>query len=290
MITRTEKNKVEHEKIKREETINKTKNAILKFLKYFFIIALLSVVTITYVYYVSTKQLIVREYSKVYSTLPDNFNGIKIVQISDLYYDNNYSDILNEIVSKTNKLKPNIIIFSGGLIHKNYVLKESEKSNLIEKLSKLDAVIGKYFVISDNDDEETVDILTKSNFKFLDDNSETIYYKSQTPILLSGLSKTSNVDYSNNNNLFNIIIVNDSKKIDEIISNNNPNIIMSGKNLNGQLRIPYYGALFKHNEYTDEHYTINDIDIFISGGIGTNNIPLRIFNHPSINLYRLKSN
>ena len=64
---------------------------------------------------------------------------------------------------------------------------------------------------------------------------------------------------------------------------------MSGQNLNGQIRIPYYGALINHNEYTNEYYNLNDIDIFITGGIGTNNIPLRLFNHPSINFYRLRA-
>ena len=290
MITRIEKNKTEREKIKHEEKVIKTKGFIVKFLKYFTIIALLFGISISYLYYVSTKQLIVREYSNIYSELPENFNGLKIIQISDLYYDNNYSSILNEITKKVNKLKPSILVFTGGLIHKNYVLKENEKNILIDKLSEMSASIGKYFVISNNDDEESVEILSKSDFKFLDDKSEAIYYKGESPILLSGLSKTTKIDYANYKDVFNIVLINDSNMINDVISKNKPNIILSGKNLNGQLRIPFYGALIKDNDYTNEHYNINDIDIYISGGIGTNNIPLRLFNHPSINLYRLRSN
>ena len=289
MITRTEKNKTEREKIIREEKLEKTKKYLLKFLKYFLVITLTILTLSIYIYQVSTNQLIIREYSKTYEKLPDAFHCIKSVQFGDLYYDNNYLKILDELINKTTKFKPDIILFTGGLIHRNYTLSDDEKNNLVQKLSELDASIGKYFVISHTDDEQTVEILTKSNFKFLDDQSETIYYQGQTPILLSGINQNTKINYSKYKNLFNIVIVNDSKKIDEIIELNNPSIIMSGQNLNGQIRIPYYGALINHNEYTNEYYNLNDIDIFITGGIGTNNIPLRLFNHPSINFYRLRA-
>ena len=66
---------------------------------------------------------------------------------------------------------------------------------------------------------------------------------------------------------------------------------MSGKSLNGQLKVPYGGGLVfsKRSKYYDRYYKVDETDIYITGGIGTNNIPVRTFNHPSINLYRLRS-
>ena len=40
--------------------------------------------------------------------------------------------------------------------------------------------------------------------------------------------------------------------------------------------------------YTDPHYKKNNTDIYISSGIGTNEIGIRFNNQPSINLFRLE--
>ena len=77
MITRTEKNKTEREKIIREEKLEKTKKYLLKFLKYFLVITLTILTLSIYIYQVSTNQLIIREYSKTYEKLPDAFHCIK---------------------------------------------------------------------------------------------------------------------------------------------------------------------------------------------------------------------
>ena len=57
---------------------------------------------------------------------------------------------------------------------------------------------------------------------------------------------------------------------------------------------PSRGSLILHfldgsKKYFDDYYKVKNTDIYISGGIGTNEIPLRLFNRPSINLYRLRS-
>ena len=36
------------------------------------------------------------------------------------------------------------------------------------------------------------------------------------------------------------------------------------------------------------YYRINNTDLYVSSGVGTRKYPYRLFNHPSINLFRLK--
>ena len=71
----------------------------------------------------------------------------------------------------------------------------------------------------------------------------------------------------------------------------NTSLILSGHSINGSINIP----LLKNGllpdgakKYYKPYYKINNTDIYISNGIGVNNINFRLFNSPSFNLYRLK--
>ena len=39
--------------------------------------------------------------------------------------------------------------------------------------------------------------------------------------------------------------------------------------------------------YPNQEYTLGNTKLYVSGGIGTSMYEFRLFNHPSINLYRL---
>ena len=71
-----------------------------------------------------------------------------------------------------------------------------------------------------------------------------------------------------------------------------PDLILAGHSHNGQVRIPFMPPLFKVNGariYNDEKYVLDNSLLYISGGVGTSRYPLRLFNKPSINLYRFYS-
>jgi len=291
MTSRLEKNKKERRKIERSERRKKRKAALINFLKIFFGFSIIILSISSYIYYASTSVISVREYSNIYNTLPKEFHGFKIVQFGDLYYDNNYSKTIEILVKKINILKPDLIVFTGGLINKNYSLKETSKNKLETYLSKIKSSVGKYYVVGDNDNEDVVEILNNSGFKLLDNSSELIYYNSTTPILLHGITDNYDIKYKENNKLFKINILHDAKKTTDILSYNSPEIIMAGKTLNGQVRIPYQDKILKEKDELSYKKTLklNNTDIFITGGIGTNNLPIRLFNHPSINFYRLRT-
>ena len=43
-------------------------------------------------------------------------------------------------------------------------------------------------------------------------------------------------------------------------------------------------------KYFSPYYKINDTELYISGGLGNKDYEFRLFNHPSINFYRLRIN
>lgn len=291
MITsRLEKNKGKRKKLQAEDTREKSLKTLSKFLKIFTFTFIIVAGTAFLIYYYSTSLLKVNEYSNIYNNLPDTFHGFKIVQFGDVYYNNYSSNIFNKTINKINKIKPDLIIFSGGFIHKKYELNDTEVENITKRLKELNATVGKYYVSGINDEENVSTILKNAGFINIDDRYEEIYFNGTTPIVVSGFLNNHNLDYKNSNNFFKIGVVNDPLHIEEIISNTSSDIMLSGKTLNGQIKIPYYKGLINVNKYTyyDKYYNVDNTDLYITSGLGTNNYPIRLFNMPSINFFRLK--
>ena len=90
-------------------------------------------------------------------------------------------------------------------------------------------------------------------------------------------------------NLYTITLVHEPDTTQNIL-NNKTDLILAGHSLNGQIRLPLIGGIKKQEnatKYPDSKYKINDTTLYVSGGLGTYKKELRLFNHPSINLYRL---
>ena len=76
-------------------------------------------------------------------------------------------------------------------------------------------------------------------------------------------------------------------------TNPNINLILSSHSINGSINIPIIKRLLlpkNAKKYFKPHYKINNTNLYITNGVGVNNINFRLFNKPSINFYRLKTN
>ena len=117
------------------------------------------------------------------------YDGIKIVHFSDILYNSTFDlNDFKELVSNINKLKPDIIVYTGDLIYSKKI-SNSDKEKIIEYLSSLNASIGKYAIYGENDYNysEYEYVITKSDFKLLSNSYEEIYYKTNEPIFIVGL-------------------------------------------------------------------------------------------------------
>lgn len=249
-----------------------------------FLIIILSIIVcifliIVYSRYKATTGLKVIEYKITDSNLPDNFHGIKLVQFSDLYIGNTVNTkYLENIVNSINKLKPDIVVFTGDLLNKE--IDNDTKNKIIELLNKINYTIGKYAIKGDIDNDLFDEIINSSDFINLNNTHNNLYYKKDTPIMIS------NEDISSD--LFSILLIHEPDNIDNI--SNNFNLILAGHSLGGQINIPIIRNLLLPDgakKYYNGHYNINGNNLYISSGIGTTNFKYRFNNPPSINLYRL---
>ena len=247
-----------------------------------FVIFVLLLIGIIFLGYYQSKSLMVKEYNIVDKNLPSSFNGFKVIHFGDILFGSSVdTKYLNNVVKEINKYKPDIVIFTGDLFTKENNLTKKNKEDIIKALSNIKPSLYKYAIYGDNDKKEYEDIMNDSGFILLKDNYEELYYNGTSPIIISN----TDVDVE----AFSIRLVHKPDDIDKI-NKDNINVILSGHSLNGQIRVPFYGALMRRSgakKYIDNYYSYDNYKIYITNGLGTYSPNIRLLNTPSINLYRL---
>lgn len=287
-----------NKKIQKENTNEEKKHPIIKIL---LILILIGSICLLWARYISTKGLTIKEFAIKTTKLDDSYDGLKIVQFSDLHYGSTIGPKeLENVVETINKQKPHIIVFTGDLVENKVVLNEKEINEVINILNKLNPTIETLAVIGNHDyDHNYWDIITKElNWHILDNTYEYVYYKSKMPIVFVGLDDLmeGKPDYDNAFSFLNetdkdhytIVLAHEPDQVDEF-KNYDFDLVLAGHSHLGQVRLPLIGALYTpegSKKYYDEHYKINNADLYINGGIGTSILKLRFFNKPCIYLYR----
>ena len=283
-----------------EDTLKKKSNILINVL---IIVVIIIVSIVMYAKYIGTTHVSVKEYRVKSSSIPSNFSGVKIIYVSDILYGStiNTEDI-EELVDKINVLRPDILLFGGGLIADGYKLDDKDKTDIINLFNKLDVKLGKYAVKGANDKELFDEIMSSSDFKIMSNSYEFIYYLDNTPICLIGVGSyvkgsfdlTTSLEFFNTNpSCYSILFTHEADIIDNILElENKPSLILAGNSLGGEINVPFYGPLFKNegsvNYYLD-YYDLKNTQVYVSSGLGTNKNGMRLFNRPSFNFFRLKS-
>lgn len=268
------------------------------------IIILLISSILLYSRFIATKGLKIKEYKVVNTKITDFYHGLKIVHLSDVHYGSTINEKeLNNIVNKINEIKPDIVVLTGDLIDDRISF---DKDIIINCLSKIEANLGKY-AISGNHDLPIDDynyIIKESGFTNLDNKYDLIYYKSNDPIVISGIGydgedvgiKTEQFDKyiselkaDDVKPIYSILLIHEPDTVDNL-DLNKYDLVLSGHSHGGQVRLPFIGAIYTPvgaKNYYDEYYKINNTDLYISSGLGTSMYKFRLFNRPSINFYRI---
>lgn len=273
------------EDIDEEFTDVKSKHSF-KFLKKLVVILILLII---FSRFYGVSQIITKEYSIIDNNIPRGFDGMKIVQISDIHYGTTVNEAkLKRIVNKVNELKPDIVAFTGDLVDKSINTTDKIKAEITVNLSKLEASIGKYAIASTEDlnNSDFNYLMTNSGFEVLDNTSKLLYNDDVEPILLVGISDFSKkLELTDN---YKIALIHCPDNFDKI-KDDNYNLVLAGHSHGGIIRFPIIGGLINiegAQKYHNDFYEINDTKLYVSSGLGTSNINFRMFNQPAINLYR----
>ena len=149
--------------------------------------------------------------------IPSSFDGVRLIQFSDLHLKNEEDLVLLEkSVNEINRLEADIIVFTGDLFEKGAVT-SSLSSQTIEILSQLKSSLAKLAILGDKDlsqPDEISHILTTSSFKILRNESLELYNGSSEGINFIGIDSLSSspdlntlLSQSTNTNNFNILLL-----------------------------------------------------------------------------------
>lgn len=243
--------------------------------------------------YIEPNNIKVKEIIISNTPISTSFGELKFLHFSDLLYDGNQKK-LEKIKNTINDLKPDIIFFTGDLFNNKITYNDDDFNNIKDFLENIDAELYKFAIIGENDInrlDKYKDILYESNFILLDNSNFLLFYKDNTPINIIGLNTNYDIEELLNSDIpynYSIVLVH---KPDEITNINidKINLVLSGHSLGGIINIPYYGGLIKKdgaNTYINNYYKVKNTDLYVSNGIGYDNFAFRLFNTPSISVFR----
>ena len=292
--SRVEKNHEIIEELEDEEKRKKNKKMFKILLWIFLPLFIIFTISYTCLRYIGNIGIMVREYPVYNSKIDKEFNGIKIVQFSDIHFSKHSSvDTIKDLVSLINKANPDIVIFTGDLIDKDYNIKSEEKEEIMSEFKNIKSSLGKYAIKGEEDNQDFKDIFDNSNFIILDNQIEKININASSINLIAVDETYTTEQVVVDNNNFSIAVVHKPDLADRINQELKPDIIIAGHSHNGQVILPFIGAVMKKEgakKYYSSYYELGDTKLYISGGIGNSKYQFRLFNHPSFNLYRLRTN
>ena len=267
------------------------------------ITTLLILMILLYGIFVSSNKLKTNEIKIVSDNIIDNYNGLKIVHLSDLYYKKKLNiKKLKEMIKEVNLLKPDILVITGDLLNKEVTYSEDEINELINNINGIKTTLGKYIIKGDNDDTEVWDIVVKeSDLININDTHKLVFDDTNIPIVISGVNSRSAAEFKDKitsindsiNSLeikpcYSILLVHEA---DYIIDSDltNYNLILAGHSLGG-VKLPIIGRIYNgvgSKKYVYGKYEINNSILYVSNGLSSPELKYRFLNEPSINLYRI---
>lgn len=248
-------------------------------------------------------------YYKVKSNrLPPQFEGYKIVQISDLHnteFGSNNSKLV-EIIKREN---PNIIVITGDLVdssHTNIPIAVDFVKQIVE-ISPIYYVTGNHEiwlgegyadlenhlldlgvnilhneVINIEKDGEIIQLIGVDDVDLYD-----IDYSSHDSIIKSKLSEIEcTSDYK--------ILLSHRPELFQAYVSSEIDMVFAGHAHGGQVRLPFIGGLVAPNQgffpqYDGGCYAENNTTMVVSRGLGNSIIPIRINNRPEVVVVSLHS-
>ena len=239
------------------------------------------------------------------AALPSGFDGVRVIQFSDTHIGFQYTmEQLKQLITKINKFKPDLIVFTGDLLDdpRNF----TEKKELITMLSNLDAPLGKFAVYGNHDhggygSDLYKQIMEQSGFTLLLNTSANIKLLDGSSIWIAGIDDAMLGKPDLNASMAKIptdsytILLSHAPDKAEEAAQHPIQMQMSGHSHGGQIQIPFYGPLvtppFAEN-YVEGFYTVGPNDgltLYVNRGLGTTRLPFRFLSQPELAIFTLIS-
>ncbi|MBR5638040.1 MAG: metallophosphoesterase [Pseudobutyrivibrio sp.] len=223
-----------------------------------------------------------KRYDLHFDNLPEEFDGYKIIQISD-FHCKEFGDKESTLIKMVKKTHPDIILLTGDIVDEKHTVDNARY--LLEGITDIAPV---YFVTGNHEYydgapyDQFIDICYDLGVTILDDESVPIE-KNGATILLSGLDWKSSTAHMKgilgyaDSNYFNILMAHDSSKFN-FYAEYDYDLVFSGHGHGGLIRIPFIGGVFGTDgtffpEYDYGIFKMKNSEMVSSSGLGDARIP-----------------
>lgn len=289
-----------------------------KKLKIISIIILIVVILLVW----GTNDIVTSTYSVGNEKIPSEFDGYRIVQISDLH-NKEFGKNQKRLIEKIKKENPNLIVITGDIVDR----RKWGTKNMEKFLSEVKGIAPIYYVSGNHEVwsfkyDIVKKILRKYDVNILDDEVKSIrkrkeengkvgktesIKKGSSEIKIAGIIDTG---FEDREEYVPEILKNLKKKVkvDEfsILLSHRPehikdysdagfDLVFSGHAHGGQIRLPFIGGIYAPHQgfmpkYTKGVINMKKTKMVVSRGLGNSVLPIRILNRPEITVTVLKTN
>ncbi|MFD2613967.1 metallophosphoesterase [Paenibacillus gansuensis] len=250
--------------------------------------------------YLEPRLLQVKELTLTFPRLPSEFNGLRIVQFSDVHLDFHYGlDRLEKLVSRIQNLDPDLVCFTGDM-YDTYIGEEASGCSRI--LSRLKAPLGKWAVLGNHDytagSRHVAEVMAEGGFSMLINRSGTIERNGSrlriagVDDVLKGSADLERALPASTGDLFTILLAHEPDLADEALRFP-VDLQLSGHSHGGQVRVPFYGAVFTPEyarKYIDGLFELGQgrLKLYVNRGIGVSTHPIRFWCLPELTVFTLR--
>lgn len=248
------------------------------------------------------------------SKIPNNFDGYKILQVSDLH-NKEFGKNQSKLVQYTKEINPDVIVITGDIIDKRRTVSEDLYIGLeyIRKLNKeypiyfvtgnhevwrpkfypevKQALLDEGVIILENDtqeieiDGEKISLLGVNDIAEIDGEYITEKERNKFRNILKGLVSKAGNDFK--------VLLSHRPELIRIYAEEQVDLTFTGHAHGGQIRLPFTEGLFAPNQgvlpkYTSGIHYQGESAMVVSRGLGASIFPFRIFNRPELVVVTLK--